>query len=57
MRVFINATTIRSHVLVAGFVENYMTWTYHGEKGPPLMENPIAGIIQDVEFDRLFDAF
>jgi hypothetical protein len=44
-------------VLVAGFVENYMIRTYHGEKAPPLTENLIDEIIQDVEFNRLFDAY
>jgi hypothetical protein len=29
MRIFTDTTTIRSHVLVGGFVKNYMIWTYH----------------------------
>jgi hypothetical protein len=51
-----DTTTIRSHVLVGVFVENYMIWTYHGEKGPPLIENTDE-MIEDVEFDRLFDTY
>jgi hypothetical protein len=31
MIVFTDTTTIRSHVLVGGFVEDYMIWTYHGK--------------------------
>jgi hypothetical protein len=57
MRVFSNTTTIRSHVLVGSFVENYTLWTYHGEKSPPPMENPLNEIIQDAECNRLFDAY
>jgi hypothetical protein len=34
MRVFNDTTTIRSHMLVGAFIENYMIWTYHGEKAP-----------------------
>jgi hypothetical protein len=44
-------------VLVGGFVENYMIWTYHGEKASPPTENPLNEIIEDVEFDKLFDAY
>jgi hypothetical protein len=57
MRVFSDTTTIRLHVVVGGFVENYMIWTYHGEKAPPPMENTLDEMIEDVEFDRLFDAY
>jgi hypothetical protein len=34
MRVFSDTTTIRSHMLVGSFVENYILWTYHGEEAP-----------------------
>ena len=34
MRVFNDTTKIRLHVLVGGFVEDYMIWTYHGEMLP-----------------------
>jgi hypothetical protein len=57
MRVFSDITTIKSHVLVGGFVENYMMWTYHGEKAPPPMKNTLDEMIEDVEFDRLFDTY
>jgi hypothetical protein len=39
MRVFTDTTTIRLHVLVGGFVEDYMIWTYHGEKAVPWRES------------------
>jgi hypothetical protein len=58
MRVLTDIVTIRSHVLVGGFVEDYMIWTYHGEKAVPTpMENTINEMIENVEFDRLFDAY
>jgi hypothetical protein len=57
MRVFSNTTTIRSHVFVDGFIENYMIWMYHGEKAPPPMENTLDEMIEDVKFDRLFDTY
>jgi hypothetical protein len=45
-------------VLVGGFVKNYMIWTYHGEKAvPPPTENTLNKMIEDVEFDGLFDAY
>jgi hypothetical protein len=44
-------------VLVGGFVDNYMIWTYHGEKAPPPMENLLDKIIQEIKFNRLFDAY
>jgi hypothetical protein len=34
-----------------------MIWTYHGEKAPPPTENTLDEIIEDVKFDRLFDAY
>jgi hypothetical protein len=57
MRVFSDTTTIKSHVLVGGFIANYMIWKYHGERAPPLMENTLDEMIEDVEFDRLFDTY
>uniref|UniRef100_K3ZN46 Uncharacterized protein n=1 Tax=Setaria italica TaxID=4555 RepID=K3ZN46_SETIT len=33
----------------------YMIWTYHGEKAPP--QNLLDGIMEDVEFERMFDAY
>jgi hypothetical protein len=44
-------------VLVGGFVENYMIWTHHGEKARPSTENLLDEMIEDVEFDRLFDTY
>jgi hypothetical protein len=44
-------------VLVGDFVENYMIWTYHGEKPPPSTDNPLDEMIEDVKFDILFDAY
>jgi hypothetical protein len=57
MRVFSDTTTIRSHMLVDDFVENYMIWTYHGEKASPPMENTLDEVIEDIKFDRLFDSY
>jgi hypothetical protein len=57
MREFSDTTTIRLHVLVGGFVENYMIWTYHGKKAPPLTENTLDDMIEHIEFDRLFDTY
>ena len=51
LRIFNDTTTIRLHVLVGDFIENYMTCTFHGEKAPPLTDNPLDEIIEDVEFD------
>jgi hypothetical protein len=31
--------------------------TYHSEKAPPPTENPANEVIQDAEFNRLFDAY
>jgi hypothetical protein len=44
-------------MLAGAFVENYTLWTYHGEKAPPPTENPLDEIIQDAEFNRLFDTY
>jgi hypothetical protein len=58
MRVFTDTTTIRLHVLVGGFIEDYMIWMYHGEKAVPRStENTLNEMIEDVKFDRLFDAY
>uniref|UniRef100_K3Y1W2 Transposase-associated domain-containing protein n=1 Tax=Setaria italica TaxID=4555 RepID=K3Y1W2_SETIT len=37
------------------FVEDYMICTYHGEKAPS--QDPLEEIMEDVEFDRMFDAY
>ena len=45
-------------MLVSGFVKDYTIWKYHGETdAPPLTNNPLDEIIQDEEFDRIFDAY
>ena len=46
MRVFSNKTIIRSHVLISGFVDNYMIWNKHGEEAPPPRENQFEEILQ-----------
>ena len=38
LRVFSNTTIIRSHVLISGFVDNYMIWNNHGEVEQPQRE-------------------
>ena len=35
LRIFNDPTTIRSHVLVSGFVKDYIIWKYHGETNAP----------------------
>ena len=41
LRVFSNATIIRSHLLISGFVDNYMIWNKHGEEEQPQRDNSI----------------
>ena len=57
LRVFSDPTTIRSHVVVNGFVKDYKIWKYHGEMDAPFpMNNSRDQIIQDEEFDKMFDS-
>ena len=40
--VFSNPTTIKSHVMVSGFVKDYTIWKKQGETdAPPPMNNPL----------------
>ena len=57
MRVFRDTTIIRSHVLISGFVDNYMIWNKYGEEEQPQRENLFDEIMQDPEFNILFDDF
>jgi len=57
MRVYSDTAIIRLHVLMSGFLDNYMIWNKHGEEAPPLRENPLDEIMQDPEFNILFDDF
>ena len=57
LRVFSDTTIVRSHVLISGFVDNYMIWNKHGEEEQPQRENSIDEIMQEPEFNVLFDAF
>ncbi|RLN12218.1 hypothetical protein C2845_PM09G13660 [Panicum miliaceum] len=57
VEVFSDITTIRLHVLVGGFVKNYIIWTYHGEKALPPTENTPDEIVEDAKYDRLFDTY
>ena len=57
MRVFSDTTIIRSHVLTSDFVDNYMIWNKHGEEAHPPREYPLDEIMQDLEFNILFDDF
>ena len=55
LRVFSDPTTIRSHVVVNGFVKDYKIQKYHGEMdAPPPMNNTLD---EDEEFGGLFDAY
>ena len=55
LRVFSNPTIIRSHVIVRGFVKDYMVWKQHGETdaSPPPANNPLSQIVKDDDFDRM----
>ena len=58
LRVFIDPTIIRLHVLVSGFAEDYMIWKYHSETNAASSTNsPLDEIMQDKQFDRMFDAY
>ena len=58
LRVFNDPTTIRSHVMVCGFVKDYTIWKKHGETdAPPPANSTLDQIILDEEFDRMFDAY
>ena len=58
LRVFSDPTTIRSHVMVSGFVKDYTIWKKHGETdAPPPVNSTLDQIILDEEFDRMFDAY
>ena len=54
LRVFSDTTIIRSHVLISGFVDNYMIWNKHGEEAPTPRDNQIEEILQDPQFNILF---
>ena len=58
LRVFSDPTTIRSHVIVRGFVKDYTVWKKHGETdAPPQADNPLDEIIQDEDFNRLVHSY
>ena len=44
-------------MLISGFLDNYMIWNKHGEEEQPQRENSIDEIMQEPEFNILFDAF
>jgi len=58
LKVFSEPTTIRSHVIVCGFVKDYTIWKKHGEMDvPPLTNNLLDEIIHGDDFGRFFDAY
>ena len=58
LKVFSDPTTIRSHVMVSGFIKDYTIWKKYGETdAPPPTNKPLDEIIQGEEFDRMFDAY
>ena len=58
LRVFSDPTTIRSHVIVRGFVKDYTVWKKHGETvAPPQADNPLVEIVQDEDFNRLVHSY
>ena len=44
-------------MLISGFVDNYMIWNKHGEEEEPQRENSIDEIMQEPEFNILFDDY
>ena len=44
-------------MLISGFVDNYMIWNKHGEEEQSQREKSIDEIMQEPEFNILFDAF
>ena len=45
-------------MVVSDFVKNYTIWKYHGKTdAPPPMNNPLDGIMQEDEFNKMFDAY
>jgi len=59
LRIFSNPTAIRSHVIVRGFVKDYMVWKQHGKTDapPPLANNPLSQIVEDEDFDRMVSSY
>ena len=58
LKVFSDPTTIRTHVIVSGFVKNYMIWKKLGDMDVlPPTNNPLDEIIEGDEFGRMFDAY
>ena len=58
MKVFSDSTTIRSHMIVSGFVKDYTIWKKYGEMDvPPPMNNPLDEMIQGDDFGRMFDGY
>ena len=59
LKVFSEPTTIRSHVIVRGFVKDYMVWKQHGETdaSPPPANNPLSQIVEDDNFDRMLSSY
>ena len=43
--------------MISGFIDNYMIWNKHGEEAPPLRENQFEKILQDPQFNILFDDY
>ena len=58
LRVFNDSTTIRSYVIVRGFVKDYMVWKEHGKTdAPPLANNPLNQIIEDDDFGIMVSSY
>ena len=58
LKVFSDPTTIRSHVMVSGFIKDYTIWKKYGEMdAPPPTNNPLDEIIQGDDFGRIFYAY
>ena len=58
LKVFRDPTTIRSHMIVSGFVKDYTIWKKYGEMDvPPPTNNPLDEIIQGDDFGKIFYAY
>ena len=43
--------------MISGSIDNYMIWNKHGEEAPPPRENQFEEILQDPQFNILFDDY
>jgi len=58
LKVWTDPVTIRSHVIVEGFVKDYFIWKFHGEKDLTTIEHATSDFIDDKgdDLEELCDA-